>query len=343
MGKNIVVFSDGTGQEGGEGRNSNVYRLFNMVRDRSADQIAFYDEGLGTGRRKLIGLATGYGISKNILDCYRFIFENFETTDKIYLFGFSRGATTVRSLSGFIHMFGILPKSRPELIEKAYNIYKISDDNERKTKADAFIKRHHTMWTRIRFIGVWDTVAALGVPIKSMSVMLNKVPRFRHKYHNFELSTSVENAYHALSIDDERKTFHPVLWDKTVAPDQVMRQVWFCGVHTDVGGGYEACGLSDITLDWMVAGAGSVGLKIHGGHKIMTNPDHDGIMHDSRGGKLASLYRRKVRAWNPAMNGSLDVHVSVQNRALNQKNEAAPPYKPWILDPGYDGCRRYVP
>ena len=110
MSKNIVVFSDGTGQEGGEGNNTNVYNLFNMVEDRTASQVAFYDRGLGTGWRKITGNGAGVGISENIIDCYEFIFENYQAGDKIYLFGFSRGAFTVRSLSGFINLFGILPK-----------------------------------------------------------------------------------------------------------------------------------------------------------------------------------------------------------------------------------------
>ena len=124
MSKNIIVFSDGTGQEGGKGNNTNVYKLFNMIEDRTQKQISFYDRGLGTGLRKITGNIAGMGISKNILECYEFIFSNYCAGDNVFLFGFSRGATTVRSLSGFIHMFGILPKSRPELIKKAYRIYK---------------------------------------------------------------------------------------------------------------------------------------------------------------------------------------------------------------------------
>ncbi len=132
MSKNIVVFSDGTGQEGGKGYNTNVYKLFNMIEDRSSAQIAFYDRGLGTGWRKITGNIGGMGISKNIMECYEFIFENYTAGDHIYLFGFSRGAATVRSLSGFIHLFGILPKSRPELIRHAYKIYKIRNTDRRK-------------------------------------------------------------------------------------------------------------------------------------------------------------------------------------------------------------------
>ncbi len=124
MAKNIVVFSDGTAQEGGKGNNTNVYILFNMIEDRTPNQIAFYDRGLGTGWRKITGSTFGAGISKNIQECYEFIFENYQADDQIYLFGFSRGAFTVRSLSGFINLFGILPKSRRELIKEAYKIYK---------------------------------------------------------------------------------------------------------------------------------------------------------------------------------------------------------------------------
>ena len=141
MAKNIVVFSDGTGQEGDKGHNTNVYKLFNMALDRSPNQIAFYDRGLGTGWRSLLGKATGAGISQNIMECYEFIFENYAAGDEIYLFGFSRGATTVRSLSGFLHLFGILPKSRRELIGDAYKIYKNADTAARKAAAAEFIAR----------------------------------------------------------------------------------------------------------------------------------------------------------------------------------------------------------
>ncbi len=126
MPKNIVVLSDGTGQEGGKGadRNTNVYKMFAMLEDRTDRQVVFYDPGLGTDARKITGNAAGAGISKNVRQAYRFIFDHYEVGDRIYLIGFSRGATTVRSLAGFIDKFGILPRSRPELIRKAYAIYK---------------------------------------------------------------------------------------------------------------------------------------------------------------------------------------------------------------------------
>ena len=268
MPKNIVIFSDGTGQEGGKGANTNIYKLFNMVEDRTSQQIAFYDRGLGTGWRKITGNIGGAGISKNIQECYTFIFEHFEAGDQIYLFGFSRGAATVRSLTSFIHYFGIMPKSRPELIKQAYEIYKTKNENERKRKAKEFVSKHHTMWTRIKFLGCYDTVAALGLPIKALSVLIDKIPGCQHKFQNFKLNETVENAYQALAIDDERKAFHPILWDTESLPYQKIKQVWFCGMHTDVGGGYNEQDLSDIPLTWMNAMAVKHGLILYPSHSV---------------------------------------------------------------------------
>jgi uncharacterized protein (DUF2235 family) len=332
MGKNIVVFSDGTGQEGGKGNNTNVYRLFNTVLDRSPEQIAFYDRGLGTGFRKVTGNLAGTGISKNIRECYRFIFDNFEAGDDIFLFGFSRGATTVRSLSGFIHLFGILPKARPELIKQAYKIYKISDTDIRKEKADAFIARNHTMWCKINFLGVWDTVAALGVPLKGVDLVVDRIPFFKHSFHDLQLSESVVHARHALAIDEKRLSFHPTLWDPDLREGQTMKQVWFCGVHTDVGGGYREIELSEVALDWMRREAKECGLEIYNERKLAGNAN--GKMHDSLEG-ISRFLRRKVRSWPSDTHGEPTIHASVLERKLNPRNNEDPPYKPWILGGSY--------
>jgi uncharacterized protein (DUF2235 family) len=331
--KNIVVFSDGTGQEGGEGFNTNVYKLFNMCEDRTARQVTFYDRGLGTGWRKLTGQAFGAGISNNIKECYSFIFDNYNAGDQIFMFGFSRGATTVRSLSSFIHLFGILPRSRPELVEQAYDIYK--RQSTRDVEADKFVKRHHNMWTKIRFLGVWDTVAALGVPIKGLNVLVEQIPGMQHRYQNLTMSQSVEHGRHALAVDDERKIFHPVLWDPEIEDYQTMEQVWFCGMHTDVGGGYPEHQLSDTPLIWIVSEAAKQGLRIYPKHKVKVEPDPNGKMHDSRGGPLSRLYRRRVRSWDVARHGKPLVHPSVLKRTRDTNNTDTG-YEPWILQMEFD-------
>jgi len=290
MPKNIVVFSDGTGQVGGAGYDTNVYRLFKMALDRSPDQVAFYDRGLGTGFRYL-GAATGLGISRNILECYRFIFENYQSKDKLYLFGFSRGAFTVRSLSGFLNLFGILPSSRPELIAEAYSIYEIDNVDARQKRVEDFKRRHHVMRCPIEVIGVWDTVGALGLPVPS----LQAINPFKSKFHNTQMASNVKHGFHALSIDDERKTFHPTLWNERLKnTDQTIEQVWFRGVHTDVGGGYRQRGLSDVTLRWMLDRVLPLGLKLYENHGIVLEPNPHEEINDSRL-KWGRLFRRAVR------------------------------------------------
>jgi uncharacterized protein (DUF2235 family) len=320
MGKNIIIFSDGTGQEGGKGFNSNVYKLFNMVEDRTHKQIAFYDRGLGSGWRKFTGLFFGMGISKNIKDCYRFIFENYQAGDRIYLFGFSRGASTVRSLSGFLNLFGILPRSRPELIRHAYSIYKISDPIKRKTRALDFVKKHHRMKCKVKFLGVWDTVSALGVPWGIINILLDKIPFFKIKFHDFNLCSNIENAYQALALDEKRRIFHPLLWNEKTEPDQKMLQVWFCGVHTDVGGGYREQELSDISLIWMIDNAKKNGLRIYEGHHVKLQPDVNGVIHNPCIGFPGFLYSRRDREWN-RVSGVPVMHESVCERTLNNMNE----------------------
>jgi len=336
MPKNIVVFSDGTGQEGGKGENTNIYKIFNVIEDRTAKQISFYDRGLGTGWRKLSGNVAGAGISKNILECYTFIFENYEAGDQIYLFGFSRGAATVRSLSSFIHYFGILPKSRHELVKQAYKIYKIKNETKRKAKAAEFISKHHTMWTRVKFLGCFDTVAALGMPVKWLNVMVNKIPGLAHSFQNFKLNPSVEHAFHALAIDDERKTFHPILWDAEVLEYQTIKQVWFCGMHTDIGGGYEEHDLSDIPLSWMLDNAIKQGLLIYSTDPVAGRENINGTMHNSRDRGWTKMYRKESRYWDIQRAEKPIIHFSVLERKKNTSNEEAPPYQPWILKLEYE-------
>jgi uncharacterized protein (DUF2235 family) len=336
MSKNIVIFCDGTAQEGGNERDTNIHKMYKMVENRTPRQVAFYSPGLGTNWQKVTGTVGGMGISKKIQECYQFISDHFESGDQIFLVGFSRGAATVRSLSSFIHHFGILPKDRPDLIPRAYRIYKISDEDKRERESKAFVQRYPTMWTRIKFLGCYDTVAALGLPFESASVALDGLPGFRHQFHNFKLSESVEHAYHALAIDDERQTFHPVLWDEEVKDYQTVRQVWFSGMHSDVGGGYKEHQLSDIPLVWMTSNAVKHGLWIYPNRQVQFEQDENGFMNDSRGRGVRKLYRRSIRTWDSTRRDKPIVHASVLQRAKNRNNQDNPPYQPWILEFDYE-------
>ncbi|MGB1801288.1 MAG: DUF2235 domain-containing protein, partial [Gammaproteobacteria bacterium] len=317
--------------------------------------------------RKITGNGAGMGISKNIKECYEFIFNNYEAGDQIYLFGFSRGATTVRSLAGFIDLFGILPKSRPELIDDAWKIYAIRTSKKeekmekrkwrRIVRADEFVKKHRTMWCKIKFIGVWDTVAALGVPFKFIDDVVEKIPGLKHRFHDLSLSDSIENACHALAIDDKRMTFHPEVWSddnndiiwpaENIKDKKTLKQVWFCGMHTDVGGGYPIKQLSDITLEWMAHNAEKHGLRLYSKTSITQNSESnpDGHMHDSRAGRFSRFFRKKERVWPQNTEKLINkgirwkekpvVHWTVLERKKNQQNEDNPPYSPWILTGDY--------
>ena len=368
MPKNIVVLSDGTGQEGGKGHDSSVYKLLRMLEDRTDDQVVFYDEGVGSDWRKATGNIGGAGFAENILQCYQFIFETYKTGDRIFLLGFSRGAATVRSLANFIHFFGILPKFRPELIKSAYDLYKMGsekkNDKEKRhakkqsydnlatrgmqtlrdlgdtilrgtslnKKAAKFVHEYPNQWAKIEFLGVWDTVPALGLPGAVIDTFVNIVPGWKHRYHDFSLHPSVKNAYHALSIDDERKWFHPTIWDAYDTEKQKVEQVWFSGSHTDIGGGFEEPGLSDIVLEWMTQKAVEHGLKLYLKSKKYWNfcvaPDPTDKLHPSRKG-FQRIFPKKQRIWPKSAQkafGDPTIHESVIERSKQVED-----YDPWIV------------
>ncbi len=346
MAKNIVVLSDGTGQDGGRGHDTNVYKVFRMLEDRTSQQVVFYDQGLGTDWRKVTGSAFGAGFNKNILQCYRFIYDNYEAGDKIFLFGFSRGAATVRSLANFIHYFGILPKARPELIQRAWRLYKagrsqrIADEKDQKEdsfndRAQKFVKEHPNHWVQIDFLGVWDTVPALGlVPLATLNTLINNIPWFKHRFHDFKLHKSVLNAYHALAIDDDRLWFHPTVW-KECGEKQIVQQVWFSGSHTDVGGGFMAGGLADLSLEWMIEKAIFHGLRIYLGSRRNWNfviaPDAIDREHPPRAG-AGVIYKKGNRnvVWDQHTfdsYGPPKIHASVLDRMRE-----VPGYRPWVVD-----------
>ena len=335
MSKNIVVLSDGTGQDGGKGHDSNIYKLYRMLEDRTEDQIVYYDQGLGTDWRRISGNAFGVGFSKNVLQCYHFIFENYNAGDRIFLFGFSRGAATVRSLASFIHYFGILARSRTVLIGMAYKLYRSLGKNL-YDKAEGFTTAHPSMWADVEFLGVWDTVPALGViPLAGLNLVLDRLPGLKHSFHDFALHPSIKNAYQALSIDDDREWFLPTVWNQYGDEDkQQIKQVWFSGCHTDVGGGYKEAGLSDIALEWMVKSAMAHGVRLYLGSRKYWNfciaPDETDLSHDPRSG-FGRVFKAGARdkVWDEKAVetfGPPVVHESVLKRAKEDPN-----YRPWIL------------
>lgn len=294
--KRIITCNDGTwnkigSKDGNVVVQTNVEKMFNAICEEGNGilQVKAYDEGVGTGytfQDKILGGTTGEGIDRNIKDMYSFLVMNYEPGDHIYLFGFSRGAYTARSIAGFIRNCGILKPPYFQYVDKAYSLYR---DRNSYTVPDSDMMRSfrknfcYEDITPIKFIGVWDTVGSLGIPLPSYKLFNQN----KYKFHDVTLSSYIGNAFHALAIDERRKLFLPTLWEKSNTvknnPDhpQQMEQRWFSGVHSNVGGGYKDSGLSDITLKWLIDKAHSVGLCYHDEQVAEINPRYDGVLRNS--------------------------------------------------------------
>jgi len=289
--KRLIFCSDGTWnkenqKDEGTIAPTNVYKLFHFLEKQDANgiqQIASYDKGVGTDwYDKITGGLFGMGINQNIIDAYTFLVDNYEVGDEIYLFGFSRGAFTARSVAGFIYNSGLLTTKNKSKIEEAFLLYKSRDADSKpmsKTAID-FREKYCYPQVTIKCVGVWDTVGELGVPIELFENFNKDILQCR--FYDVRLNKYVENAFHALAIDEHRKPFDASLWQQTpegIELGQVSEQVWFTGVHCDVGGGYKNTDLSDITLKWMIEKVQKLGLAFKKNIIIQGNPH--GEMHDS--------------------------------------------------------------
>ena len=259
--KRIVICSDGTWQTPVQANTTHVIEMARAVLPTAPDgtvQVVFYDWGVGTESwaNRLAGGVSGKGIERNIRDCYRFLVHNYEHGDKMYLFGFSRGAYTVRSLAGLIRNCGVLRKAEAGRLPEAYRMYRRNDaapdSEEAKTLRSAYSRE-----ATIEFIGVWDTVGALGIPLRGLS----KLTAHRHEFHDVELSGYVKHGCHALAIDEWRRPFRPSLWQAQPKPGQIVEQVWFSGEHSDVGGSGNPA-LGKPAFAWMKERASDAGLVL---------------------------------------------------------------------------------
>jgi len=299
-GKNIIVFSDGTGNTAIKDRGTNVFKMFESVdlESKDVEQVIIYDDGVGTEDLKplrLLAGAFGFGLSRNIRQLYEEITHVYKPNDRIFLFGFSRGAFTVRFLAGLIGAIGIIDINK-KVVKNNIEQLKLGSNAEirariyqgfreyRVTKRAVLEKVYGPVialfkWIRglfftkfyytdsivkfreefchpgpnpIHFIGVWDTVCAVGLPFRKTANWINKYI-YHYTFSDQKLAKSIKYAFHALSIDDQRKSFHPYLMDESEkGADQTIEQVWFAGVHANIGGGYPKQGMSLVPLYWML-------------------------------------------------------------------------------------------
>jgi uncharacterized protein (DUF2235 family) len=293
MAKNIVVCCDGTGNQISENI-SNVLKLYRVLGKTDDNQVAFYDPGVGTLARPnpwikfrqdvtaVLGLATGYGLNDKVLAAYEFLIDHYQEGDRIFLFGFSRGAHAVRVLAGFLHKVGLLSSQQKNLAGAALTAYiqtsadiENNDASGRQARTDQawqFARIVSSRWVTIKFIGVWDTVASVIVPRpdRFYTFSLQSLPFTRQ-------NPSVEVFRQAIAIDERRSMFRLSKWresqmfqpnrfdkTKTSQHSQDIKQVWFAGVHSDVGGGYpeKDSGISKFPLLWMIDEAKKHGLLV---------------------------------------------------------------------------------
>ena len=351
--KNIILCSDGTGNRVGKHRGTNVWKLYRAL-DRHGhkgdpdrvEQITYYDDGVGSGDFrlfKILGGVFGWGLSRSVRELYTFLVSNYEPGDRIYLFGFSRGGFTVRALAGMICACGVLDRNKctsnqmlKDRIKQALQVYRRSDD---KPEATQLFREEWGVFddelapdgrVSIKLVGVWDTVDAVGMPIDGLRDSLSKFNILRYRFPNYDLHELVDNGFHAVSIDDERHSFHPIMWKENNKPaHQNIEQVWFSGVHSSVGGGYPSNELSSIPLDWMLGKAQQHGLRLTSGSraKIRNDANIYGKLYDSRAG-LAAFYRYAPRDIPKICQANgikvPRIHVSVIDRIIHGVNDYAP-------------------
>ncbi|MBW4476316.1 MAG: DUF2235 domain-containing protein [Tolypothrix brevis GSE-NOS-MK-07-07A] len=320
--KRLVVCCDGTWQNLTSPCPSNVVKLAQSVKSIAHDgvtQVIFYDEGIGTEGYKILGAATGLGIDKNIEDCYRFLSLNYVDGDEIYLFGFSRGAYTVRSLAGMIYCSGLL--DRPH-VTKAHEAYELYRNRGVKPRDKVAVEYRETYGDRvpITLLGCFDTVGALGIPgipaFRKLNDQLNK----RYRFHDTTLNKFIQNALHAVAIDEIREVFDVTPMKKhPEAESQRVIQKWFPGEHGCVGGGTEENrGLSDAALQWMIDSIGVLGLGLDLDPKVIPGgikfkPDSD-FKNDVGFFKLAGI---KFRDVGDAIE---DIHETTIERLKSRKD-----------------------
>ena len=298
--KRLVFCFDGTTNKLAAVNPTNVVLMAESILSTAPDgtpQLVHYDEGVGTGKLDRVrGTLFGVGLVTNLREAYRFLIFNHEPEDEIFIFGFSRGAFTARSFAGFVRHVGILDVNSAKEIDRAIELYEAAmgadgddhldalkfhaehsskvcvsefDEDWRCENVDGFVQEQSTK-LNIKYVGVWDTVGALGWPnVLPGANWLNRSKGF----HDVRLTSKVHSARHALAIDETRKLFRPTMWgnvnelnsDKDISPydvDAPYQQKWFPGVHSAVGGGGPERGLSDSAFSWILVGARRAGLAI---------------------------------------------------------------------------------
>lgn len=370
VGRNIVLLSDGTGNSAGKLFKTNVWRIYDALDLSNASQIASYDDGVGTSSIKplaMLGGAVGWGLKRNVLSLYTFLCLNYKEGDRIYGFGFSRGAFTMRVFISFVLSQGLVADatSSEDLRRKALRLYRkfrIEQTQYYGLHTLARPLRDGLVWLRdvvrgqwrdlrniattpvkeIAFLGLWDTVDAYGVPVAELGKGVDQWI-WPMSLNDKELDPRIAKACHALSIDDKRTTFHPLLWDETTmecathTDEERLTQVWFAGAHANVGGGYPDDALSYVPLRWMAGEAAKCGVRFNplalAAIDVKVSPF--GRIYNSRAG-LGAYYRYDPRRLDPPRDrqGACIPNPKIHETVLWRMAMGADAYAPLSLPNG---------
>lgn len=359
--KRIAVFCDGTWNSPVMDQPTHVHQLYLAV-DQTPDQAAAYFPGVGTGGKvdffvtnainKIGGGAFGWGLRGKIIAAYEFICQQYDPGDEILIFGFSRGAYTARSLAGMIRKCGLLNRISRSSLRKAYRLYKKGGPHNHPDTAHIHAARREmsprfatsqrdldqrgndgSFLVRIAYLGIWDTVGALGIP-EPVFGPLAKAWNSLYRFHDTDLSSMVQTARHALALDERREMFRPTMWgnlDVTrnaqgqVVGDGLNRgdtsdtrpfqQIWFVGDHGMVGGSGQVRGLTAITLDWLAKGAQRAGLTLNAGPQLLDAvPDPLAPGKEQHEHRLFETLAPDLLAWRTGTKAAHDIHPSVPTR-----------------------------
>lgn len=348
--KNLIVCCDGTwnsedDRDGGVPVPTNVVRLFNAVEDADATgnpQLKYYHPGVGTDGgwiKRLWDGGVGAGLNRNVMSAYRWLGAHYAPGDRMFIFGFSRGAFTARSLGGMISKCGLLDlRGLPE--NQAWSRVKsVYQKGYRSSVQPAWDKSWFYPGTGpdgkipIYFLGVWDTVGALGIPDDMGILDLLDFPS-NYRFHDTELGANVMHARHAVALDEKRASFTPTLWSNLKSHSDA-KQVWFPGVHSDVGGGYVQKGLSDGALKWMMDEVAPLGLALKPAMRDQPKPDFQDVLHDSATGafKFFKTLPRNIPSFSP-LTGANDLHPSATDRHSSPPIVQAAYHPTILLKPG---------
>jgi uncharacterized protein (DUF2235 family) len=286
MGKSIVFCADGTWDD--PNSNSNVCQLYTALQKIPGVQVPLYDSGVGTDGtpvEKLLGGAVGAGLFQKIKDGYSAISAQYEAGDLIYIFGFSRGAFTARSLAGMIAICGLptVDQTDPVCLDMAFEAYR--NAAQRDLLLDTLNTKYKMDNAKIELLGVWDTVGSLGIP-----ALFGSIDVIQYGFLSTTLHEDVVTAVQAISIDEQRMQFQPAVFAPSPYPEQTLVQIWFSGVHCDVGGGYapdqNGASASNIPLLWMASYAKAAGLQFNPGTlpNALLALDATATLHQSRTG-----------------------------------------------------------